>query len=75
MQRREQVGCGLIALRDGCGRVAFDKTRDAEIFADQESGIEVGMMDGGRREAARAQAVVDRDPGFDILRQMHRRAV
>ena len=75
MQRREQVGCGLITLRDGCGWVAFDKTLDAEILGDQESGVEVGVMDGWRREAARAQGVVDRDPGFDILRQMHRRAV
>ena len=42
MQRRQQVGCGLITLRDGCGRIAFDKTLDAEILGDQESGVEVG---------------------------------
>ena len=42
MQRREQVGCGLITLRDGRGWVAFDKTLDAEILGDQESGVEVG---------------------------------
>jgi hypothetical protein len=26
MQRREQVGGGLIRLRDRCGRIALDKT-------------------------------------------------
>ncbi len=37
MQRRQQVGCGLITLRDGRGWIAFDKTLDAEILGD--SGI------------------------------------
>ena len=43
MQRRQQVGCGLITLRDGRGWVALDKTLDAEILGDQESGVEVGV--------------------------------
>ena len=42
MQRRQQVGCGLITLRDGRGWVALDKALDAEILGDQESGVEVG---------------------------------
>ena len=42
MRRRQQVGCGLITLRDGCGWIAFDQTLDAEILDDQESGVEVG---------------------------------
>jgi hypothetical protein len=57
MQSREQVGCGLITFGDRCGWIAFDKTRDAEILADQKSAVEVGVMDGWRREAAGAQAL------------------
>src|SRR2546430_8874579 len=39
-------------------RSAFDKTLDAEILDDQESGVEVGVMDGRRREAAPSQGEI-----------------
>ena len=55
VQRRQHVGRGLITLGDRRGRIAFDKARAAEILGDQESGIEIGVMDRGRREAALAQ--------------------
>ncbi len=75
VQRRQHVGRGLIALGDRRRRIAFDEARAAEILGDQESGVEVGVMDRGRREAALAQAPGDRDERLDVLGQMHRRAV
>ena len=59
VQRRQHVGRGLIALGDRLRRIAFDNAVAAEILGDQESCIEVGVMDRGRREAALAQAVGD----------------
>ena len=75
MQLRQHVGRGLIALDDRLRRIAFDDAGAAEILGDQEAGIEIGVADRGRRETARAQAIVDGDERLDVLGEMHGRAV
>jgi len=66
MQRGEHVGRGLIALGDRGRRIALDDGRVAEILGDQESGLEIGVVNGGRGEATRAQAVGDSNERPDI---------
>ena len=54
MQRRQHVNSGFVTLGDRSGRIVIDKTRGAEILRDQESGVDIAVKDGWRREAARA---------------------
>ena len=75
MQLRQHVGRRLVALDDRLRRIAFDDAGAAEILGDQETGIEIGVTDRGRRETVRAQAIVDGDERLDVLGEMNGRAV
>ena len=54
MQRRQHVNSGFVTLGDRPGRIVVDKTCGAKILRDQESGVEIPVMYGWRREAALA---------------------
>ncbi len=75
MQRRQHVGSSVITFLDRPRRIAFDKARAAEILGDQESVVEVGVMNDGRREPALAQAAGDGDKRLHVFGQMNHRAV
>ena len=75
MQLRQHVGRRLVALDDRPRRITFDDAGGAKILGDQETGIQIGVADGRRRKALRAQAVVDGDERLDILGEMNGRAV
>ena len=75
MQRRQHIGRGLIALDDRRGGSPSTTPLAAEIFGDQESRIEVGMMDRRRGEAVLAQAIGDGDERLDVFGKMNRGAV
>ena len=75
VQRGQEVRGDLVALRERRRRIAFDHADAAEILGDQESGVDVGVVNCRRREAKGAQAVGDGDEWFDVLGQMHGGAV
>ena len=85
MKRKEHVDRGLVALDDRRRRIAAHHARVAEVFEDQETVLEVGVMDGGRRQAQSLQSIRHRHERHDSLGEMrdgaiglvapHRRAV
>jgi hypothetical protein len=57
VQREQEVDCGLVALLDRRRWLAADYALVAEVFDDQESLLEIGLIHRGRREAALPQPI------------------
>ena len=75
MQRTQRVDRGLVAFLDGSRRIAGDHALVAQVLDEQQPLVEIGVQNGGRREAALAQSIRHRDERDDALGKMRDRAV
>ena len=75
VQRKQHVDRGLVALLDRRRRIAAHHALLAEVLEDQQSVIEISVMDDGRREAVLPQAVRHRHERHDTVGKMRDRAI
>ena len=75
MQRKQDVDRNLIPLSDRCRRIAGDESLFAEVFDDQKSLAEIGLVDGGRGEAVLPQPIRHPHERYDIVGEVRDRAV
>ena len=75
VQRKQHVDRGLVALLDRRRRIAAHHALLAEILEDQESLIQISVMDDRCGESVLPQAVRHRHERHDIVGKMRDRAV
>ena len=75
VQRKQHVDRGLVALLDRRRRIAAHHALLAEILEDQESVIQISVMDDRCRESVLPQAVRHRHERHDTVGKMRDRAV
>ncbi len=75
MQRKQDVDRGLVPLGDRRRRIAGDEPLFAEVFDDQKSLLEIGLVHGGRGEAVLPQPIRHRHERHDIIGEVRDRAI
>jgi hypothetical protein len=75
VQRKQCIDRGLVALLDRGRRLAAHHALVAQVLDDQETLVEIGVVDDRGREAALAQPVRDRCERHDVVGKMRDRAV